>query len=285
MAASFLVFTESTEQDVVDIIAKFLVRYVGWTVAQNVTDTASDRDIVLRSTGENSANNPNPRYIRLRGNINNIYLSTYETFVNISTNTGEVSDATYGLLQCNGTVIAMVVADLERVFIHIEEDTGPRFFGYVGRIDPYTEWPQHPYPNIVKGMAQTAYDFFYTASPFNMFMRRNDGTVSPYFPVLLVNSNTVVAAGHSTRNGQISGFRIPVVYKDVAAQSEIAGELRGVYWMPDAYVNHGDYIRIDDRPYVVIQGTASTAWAVGPISRDRNLPAPIPSGVDLISAL
>lgn len=286
MGVGYYVAPETSEQNAVDKIAKFLVRYIGWSVAQDVTDTATDRDIVLSSPGELYVNNPKTRYIRLRGNADTIILSTYETFTSTVSNTGLLSEATYGHVNCIGTVRVTCVADLERVVIHIEEDGGSRFFGYVGRIDAYTEWPQHNYPNLIKGMNQVIYDFFYTAVDSNMFMRRSDGTVSPYFSASVVSSSTVNAGGVSMRTGAPAAFKIPVFYDRSSTFKEVPGELRGVYWVPEELFDHGDFIKIDGQIYTIIKGLDNNgAWAIGPVSRDRKVPPRLPEGVDLVTNL
>lgn len=285
MAGGYLNVPVSTEQEAVDKMAKFLVRHVGWSLVEDRTNTATDRDIVLSSNGEGSVDNPNIIFIRLRGNGDVIRLFTYETYVNSTTFTGELSDNSFGFVTCPGIINMMVVADLERVFFHIEEDTGPRYFGYAGRIDSYYSPAIHPYPNLIKGMDLVTYDFFYTDLPRNMWMRRSDGTVSPYYNAVVVDGSTVAASGLSARTNQIAAFKIPIRYSDNASFLEVVGELRGIYWVSELRVRHGDFISINDKTHVVIRGSSNaTAWAVGPASRDQNVPPLIPQSLDLISS-
>jgi len=284
MGVGYLLIPTLDEQGAVDVIAKYLVRVLNWTLVDDIANSGTDRDVVLSSPGERSAKNNHTLYVRLRGNSDNIYLTTYQTYTNSVTFTGAVSDATYGLIKCTGENKCMVVADLERVFIHIDHADGSKYYGYAGRIDSYTDWTKHIYPNLIKGMETTSYGFLYDDNPRSMFMLRSDGTKSPYYPCLIVNEDTLTAGGISARNGQMPGFKIPVVYKDNASFYEVAGELRGVYWVPGTVSSHGDFITLQGRTYVVVQSSASSdAFAIGPIA-PGTIPPAIPPGVDLYSS-
>lgn len=286
MALGYFHLPESNEQDAVSRIARLLVRQVGWTLVDDIANSGSDRDVVLSSPGESSVDNPNIVYIRLRGNGNQIIFSTYETYTDSVTFTGENSDATYGNITASGDFDLLVAADLERVIVAIREDGGNRYFGYVGRIEAYTQWPAHPYPLLIKGMQSTTYDFFYSANPRNMWMIRADGTSSPYYAARVDDDNTINTASlMSVRNGKTYCSKIPVRYSDNPTHNEIAGELRGVYTLPGDKFTHGSFFTIDSQAYVIIQGDGTYSWAVGPVSEDTSIPPEAPSGIDLITSL
>jgi hypothetical protein len=241
---------------------------VGWTVAQDVTDTASDRDVVFQSEGEDDVDNEFTRYIRLRGTSNAIYLYTYETFTDVSTNTGEVSDATYGLLKVEGDAngfFLMAAADLERVVLHAETYDGTRYSAYVGRINSYHTAQQQPYPNLVKGGQATAYDWYYDTNERNAWMIGPGGAQKHYFAIEPLNSTGLAAGQASDRNGQMTIAAPVLVHDGDEANSELVGEPRGVYRVPREVARHNMFIAIDGNTYIVFDSNNIT-MAVGPVS-------------------
>lgn len=285
MGSHFMKIPIHTEQEAVDYMAKFLVRTVGWSVVDNRANSSTDRDIVLSSSGEPSTTNHNTRYIRFRGTSNDIVLFTYETYPNFAGATGEVSEPTYGLVNCAGICHLTVVADLERVFFHIEEDTGERYFGYIGRIDSYYDPIDHPYPNLIKGMQQGSYDFFYTATPRNQFMRRQDGTISNYVVTRLLTNVHIKAMGVSSRDGTPTAFQFPISFTGVEGQQEYVGHHRGIYALAHNTAQHGDFIKIKGRVYYVFQANGDWSWCAGPVSSNNKIPSLVPAGLDLVTAL
>ena len=278
MAFAYAHFTATNEQQAVDRIAAFLVHRVGWTLKQDITDVPTDRDITLESVGESDVQNPHNIFIRLRGNNNEIILTTYETYTSSSVNTGAVFDTSFGHITAVGSLIIRVIADLERVIIAVDF-SGSRHFGYVGRITSYYNHFQHPYPHMIKGMDLATYDWFYSLNPRNMWMRNASGTISPYYAAPVVNLATVDSSP-SVRTGDYAAFQFPIFYDDNPVYAEVPGEPRGVYWVSSHFFRHGDFVNIDDLTYVVIQGDGTYSWACGPVA-SGTAPPMIPSGYNV----
>jgi hypothetical protein len=195
-------------------------------------------------------------------------LSTYETFTDVSTNTGEVSDSTYGLVTTEADAqgfFLLAVADPERVVIHVETFDQARYMGYVGRMTSYYTVAQHNYPNLVKGCQATTYDWYYSAAEYNCWMIGPEGTQKHYFaiePLAGVNLDAVKA---SDRNGKLTLAAPVLVHDGDAANSELVGEPRGVFRVPEEVSSHGMFLVVSGRLYVVLEAN-SIRWAVGPIS-------------------
>lgn len=277
MADHFLRVVVDSEQEAVDFIAKFLVREVGWSLVDNRADTSSDRDVVLSSPGESDNDNPHEVFIRIRGFSDDLVLFTYESYEDSSTYSGELSHSTYGNITAIGTFYLTVVADLDRVAIHVKEDGGNSYFGYLGRISSYYDWPAHPHPNLIKGMQSTVYDFFYTAAERNMWMIRPDGSVYSYKPLLVVNGDAITESSYqSARTGKRFFFALPV-YSDYAGQEEIAGELKGVFTGPAANYGFESFVNINGKTYVCFDSSNSSyTWFVGPVGPSPGIPEYVP---------
>lgn len=286
MANHYFKLWADDEQEAVDLTAKFLVRQVGWTVLEDITNTASDRDITLSSSGEASVINPNDVIIRLRGFSDSLYFYTYETYVNSSTNTGEVSEGTYGRLTFTGAGTIKVVADLERVAIHFTEDGGSRYFGYAGRIDSYYSYWDHAYPNLIKGMINVDYDFYYNSNPFNMWMRANDGSVDHYYPLFIINANTLIRGSYQAARGDARHFFAVPVFNSTGGQEEVAGELRGIYATSNLNYDNDDIVFINNKPYTNFNSFDSQyTWFVGPMSDTELTIPPVAPSIDWDTSL
>lgn len=269
MSVGFLSVAVADEQAAAEQLRLFLVDTIGWGVAEDVTDTATDRDVVFMSTGEGDSANGFTRYIRIRGTGNALVLYTYETFISTLSNTGEVSDATYGLVTVPDDgrgFLLQAVADLERVVLHVETYAGTRYMGYVGRIKSYSTASQRPYPNLVKGGQSTSYGWYYSALERNSWMRGADSTQAHYYAVEPVNATGLNAGGPNDRNGDVF-LSAPVIVRADAdtSKSELAGEPRGVYRLPGGVAQHNAFFTIDMDTYVVFE-TNSEMMAVGPVT-------------------
>lgn len=282
MSFGYIKVSVDNEQDAVNRIAKFLVDEIGWTVAEDIADTGSDRDITFQSDGDPSSDNDNTRYVRIKGQSNDIELFTYETYTDSTTNTGEVWDSSFGHLQAVGSFDLWVVADLERVILALQEDGGNIYFGYAGRIDSYYKPIEHPYPNLVKGMQNGLYDWFYSSNPRNMWMKRSDGSTGHYYAIKMVDDSTVNSSP-SARDGSVSLFKMPLVYDVDSSYYEAVGEPRGVYWVTSEIFQHGDFLAIDDLVYLIIEeDDGDYSWACGPVASGiLTPPPPVPSGIDI----
>jgi len=268
MAVGYLGTAVKDEQQAVDRLSIFLLG-LGWSIAQDVTDTGSDRDIVFSSPGEPDVPNGLTRYIRLRGTSNAIALHTYETFVDTGTNTGEVTDATYGKITTEGDAQGfslMAVADLERVVIQVETYNEVRYIGYVGRINSYYTAQQFNQPNLVKGGQATTYDWYYSAAERNSWMRAPEGTQAHYYAIEPVDSTGLTAGQTSDRNGSMF-LSAPVLVRVDADtnKSELVGEPRGVYRLSPEVSQNQMFLTIDEDTYVVFNSN-SKSWAVGPVA-------------------
>jgi hypothetical protein len=268
VVAGFRRFFCGSEQIAVSKLKDFLTDEIGWTVAEDVTDTASDRDVVFQSDGEEEVQNNFTRYIRVRGTGDAIRLYTYETFINVSDFTGEVTDATYGLITTGaGTFEMQAVADKERVSFVVETSFNTRLIGYVGRITSYYSVNQHPFPNLVKGGENILYDWLYSANPRNMFMMGVDNTIKHYVPARVYDDATLDASVFSLRRG--IGSRIPmsltIVHDGDAVNSEAAGEPRGLFQVSSLPGGYSEFLKIDNRLYIVFESNG-TFWANGPVT-------------------
>jgi hypothetical protein len=268
MAECFLSVAVQNEQDAVNRLRTFLVDTVGWTVAQDVTNTATDRDVVFQSSGELGTENLFTRYIRLRGTSDAIYLYTYETFTSVSENTGEVSDATYGLLTIEPDaqgVALIAVADLERLVLHAETYDGTRYLAYVGRITSYYHTQQHNYPNLVKGCQSETYDWYYDTEERNAWMTGPEGSQKHYVAIEPLNGVGLTAGQTSDRTGELSVAAPVLVHDGDVSNSELVGEPRGLYRIPTGIVRHFSFVSLYGRLYVVLESNDKT-WAAGPIT-------------------
>ncbi len=270
MAVGFLSIAVGDEQQAADRINTFLTGDIGWDVAQDVTNSASDRDIVFTSRGEPDAGNGFPRYIRIRGTGNAIVMHTYETFVDVGTNTGEVAEATYGLVTApddSRGFFLQVVADLERIVVHVETYAGTRYLGYAGRIKSYYTANQHNYPNLVKGSQSITYTWYYSAAERNAWMIAPEGGQAHYYAIEPINSTELNATGPNDRNGEVV-LAAPVLVRDDVdpSKSELVGEPRGVYRMPRELAQHNTFVTVDGETYVVFDDLNAGMMAVGPVT-------------------
>ncbi len=269
MVAGFLSTAVADEQQAADRIRAFLVDEIGWEVAQDVTDTAADRDLVYQSAGEPDTANGLTRYIRIRGTSNALVLYTYETFASVSVNTGEVSKATYGLITTEADAqgfFLLAVADLERVVILVETYNAVRYQGYVGRIKPYHTVHQHRYPNLVKGSQSSSFDWYTTTADRNAWMVGPEGAQAPYYGIEPLSDTGLVAGQSSDRNGTMT-LSAPVLVREDADpnKSELVGEPRGVYRVPRETSRHNMFVLIEGSPYIVFE-TNGVPMAVGPVA-------------------
>lgn len=284
MGSYFMQIAVTNRLDAIENMVKFLVRQVGWTIAETIANSGSSKDFTLVSPGEKSVDNPHNIYIRFQSQASSIKLFTYETYVNSGSFTGEVVEATNGIVTLSTSSIFTVVADLERVFFHVSESGGSnRFFGYVGRLDSYYHWSAHQYPNIIKGMTGIGAHFF----GGNSYMRRLDGTIVAYTALRTMSEDGLQASSIAGRTRRPSAFNIPLIYSAVADQTEIVGGYRGIYNVPEETVAQGDYINIGGRMYWCFKSDISVtgAWCAGPISENNLIPPSIPPGLDLVSPL
>lgn len=256
------------EQDLVDKIAKFLVNTIGWSVVDDLANTATDRRVVLSSPGEQIIGNPNLVYIELRGTSNYIYLSTYETYTDSVTYTGLLEDATYGRVTANTQMWITCVADLERVAFTLTDASSNSYSGYAGRITSYYKPSEHPYPNLIKGNTSTSYNYFYTGAQRNMWMFRADGVKGAYYPLEVTDSTDYPSYLRTQRSDKTFMAAIPVYYSLDASFYEIAGELRGIYHLSGESSGLHAYYEFDGKIYVTAnQSSGNTVdFIMGPIA-------------------
>ena len=268
LAGHFFSITAENEQQAVSRLTSFLVDTVGWSVAQDVTNTATDRDVVFSSSGEPGVPNGFTRYIRLRGVSNSIFLYTYEQFTTISVNTGELSDASYGKLLVGGDTqgfFLMAVADLERVVLLSESFDGVRRQAYVGRIKSYYNQQQHSYPNLIKGGEDAAYTWYYNINDRNAWMIGTEGLKAHYFAIEPLNNSGLLAGQSSDRDGSMI-LAAPVLVRNDPdpALGELVGEPRGVFRAPVETTSHTTFIKLKGEVYVVFESNG-VPMAAGPI--------------------
>lgn len=268
MVEGFLSIVAHTAPDAVERLRVFLVNTVGWSVAQDVTDTALERDVVFSSPGEVGSDNGNTRYIRLRALSGEIQLFTYETFVSVAENTGEVTDASFGKLAVGEDARGYhltAVADLERLVLHIEAYDATRYMAYVGRINTYYTVAECGYPNLVKGGAAAAYDWYYSAAERNSWMMGADSTVRHYYAFDMLDA-TVLAAGQSSDRNGAQVFSAPIlVHTGGAGNSELAGEPRGVFRAPRELAAQNAFFPVGGRLYTVLESNG-VPMLVGPVT-------------------
>jgi len=247
------------EQEAANWLITFLVNDIGWVVAQDVTDVPTERDVVFQSNGEDGAPNPYPRYIRLRGVSNGLYLYTYETFTSVLDNTGEVSG--YVTLEPDAQGLHMlVVADLERVIIHIQTYDSVKYMGYVGRIYSYYTVEQHKYPNLVKGCAASTNGWFENQA----WAIGPTGVQQAYLAIEPASEGVLNIGVIGVRNGLVT-LAAPVLAHDgIPGESELIGEPMGLFSLPGTF-GHGQIISIFGRLYLTVS-CDGRAFAVGPIT-------------------
>lgn len=251
----------------VGFIINFLVSTVGWEVVQDVTNSSPVRDVVLLSPGELEVPNGFPIYIRLQSTTDRIFLFTYETFTNVSINTGEVTDVTYGAVYTTSNAQGFelrVVADLERVIINIALYTGTNSYtGYVGRITSYHRANEHSHPNIVKGTTSVGYDWY--SSINNSWMLGPTGAKQHYYAIKPLSDAALLAVSGSARNGDISLAALVLVNTDADPQkSELVGEPRGLYHLSRHVSQTDHFLNINGDIYVVFVQN-NIPLAAGPV--------------------
>lgn len=269
MSVGYLSTAVLDEQEAVRRIKDFLITSIGWSVSEEISNTASDVDIVFSSPGEADVQNQFQRFIRIRGTGNYVYLYTYDTFISSMSYTGELEDSSYGRVvvpsDSQGCFIR-VVADLERVVVSTTSYNGTTYIGYVGRITSYYYDYQHPYPNIVKGCDNALYDWYYSAGSTNSWMFGPEGTKAHYYAVEPVGFSGLSAGKVSDRNGEVF-MSAPVLVRDDADQnkSELVGEPRGIYRVVAGPSLHGSFLSLGEDIYVVFSSN-NKSWVVGPVT-------------------
>lgn len=267
MVAGYMRLAVQDEQEAVERITTFLSGTIGWTIAQDVTNTATDRDVVFSSAGEPDVDNSFTRYIRLRGTSNGIKLYTYETFVDVGTNTGELEDAD-GILNVEGDnqgFFITAVADLERVVLQSQTYNDANRQAYVGRINSYYTSDQHNYPNIVKGGEDTT-DTWFSPTANNAWMYGAEGSIAEYYGIQPVNSVTLEAGQESDRNGSMT-LGAPILVRDDADPNlgELVGEPRGVFAGPPEVLANHIFVAFEGRVYTVFEND-NVPMVVGPVT-------------------
>jgi hypothetical protein len=258
----------------------FLTDVVGWEIAEDVLDSGDVRDVVFVSAGEPEVPNGFPRYIRIRNYATGVALYTYETFVDITTNTGVVQGGVYGINSTQGIEV-VVVADLERVIITNYPYTGTNVYtGYVGRITPYHRANEHPYPNLVKSSQATARTWYYSVADTNCFMIGPHGAVQHYFGAEAMSSFSISRGTNSDRNGTDVLAAPVLVNTDADPQrSELVGEPRGVYRIDPEISQANTFLKIDGEVYVT-SVQSGVHMVMGPVGTEvpSLVPSPTPVG-------
>jgi hypothetical protein len=256
------------EQDAVDSMAKFLVNTIGWSLVEDRTDTSTDRRVVLSSTGEDEIGNPNLVYVELRGVSNYVSVSTYETYTDSVTYTGLLEDSSYGKVYCLNQNLLTCVADLERVTFTLQQAAGLTYVGYAGRITSYYKASEHQFPNLIKGMTSSTYDYLYPSAQRNMYMHRSDGTKGDYRALPISDSTDYPAYVPGARTNKTFFAALPVYYNLDASYYEIAGELRGIYHTSGQMYGYNAYYEFNGKVYVLINNSNSATenYIMGPIA-------------------
>jgi len=180
-----------------------------------------------------------------------------------------VAELTYGLVNTEADATGFflqVVADLERVVLHVETYDGTRYLGYVGRISSYYSANQQKYPNLVKGGQATTYDWYYSAAERNAWMIGTEGAQAHYYAIQPFDHAGLTATGPGDRTGEIA-LAAPVLVRNDAdpSKSELAGEPRGLYRVARELAQHNSFLSVEGETYVVFEADGIT-YAVGPVT-------------------
>lgn len=281
MAGHYLRLDVGDVYEAVSSLVIFLTDTVGWEIAEDVSNTGDLRDVVLMSAGEPEVPNGFPRYIRIQTINDLIRLHTYETFINIANNTGELSDGSghvYAFAAPAQGFEIVAVADLERVIIGTIPYTGTNnYTGYVGRINSYYRANEHNYPNLIKTGAATAVTWYYSAAETNCFMIGPHGSKQHYHAIEPLNSTGLLAGDSDDRSGKVALAAPVLVNTDADSQrSELVGEPRGVYRISPEIAGASSFVTIDGEVYVTFLRTGvHMVW--GPVGTDvppYNSPVP-----------
>jgi hypothetical protein len=271
MVANYIRITASDEQDAITKIDDFLVNHVGWYREDTIADSASDKDYVWVSDGEpERADNPNPRYIRIRGWSNSIRAYAYATYIDSGTYTEEIFNSTYTLLpNQTSNIVLLVIADKERVVISSDVTAGRYQALYVGRLNPIFTAAVDPYPNMCRGNQSTfsqwggtnAADLAYAYSP--------QGTLRTY---RISDFQTLADSGApNPRNGQYTAIN-PLVYSlQSSSDYDVRGYARGVYQVSNSVIN-ASYITLASGTHMIFRPgytTSSLNFAFGPLTDQR----------------
>lgn len=264
--------TATDEQNLVDEIDLFLVGTIGWTKEDTITDTASDKDIVLSSVGESESYDK--LYIRVRGTTSHVRFYAYSDWdSSSSTGTDEIFDSTETRIEAGSTLDYWIAADKD--VVHIISSVSPdTYHGGFGYWKTYYDYVDDPKPFFVFGqdLASDNFDdedrlWSYGVGSFgSSYITSLSGTQRAY---RASHNADVDYANPQSRTGEPRLFE-PVFYHEGVGLSEIRGEVWGLYLIGGSNHSVGDILTISgsldqNGDYLIMRYDNSQAWAIGPV--------------------
>lgn len=272
MVANYTSGITSTEENYLLFIDDFLQNHVGWYRVDTIADSGTNRDYVFISDGEpDQYENTNPRYIRFRATGGSMFLYTYETYVNSTTHTGQVQEATYGAIRdLSGTIMYQLIADKERLMLSSRSSdtlSSTKGHAYVGRVESLYTAEQHPYPNMMKGAYFGATYWGGTNTADRAYAITPVGT-QRYYWIWNLESLTD-ASSPSHRNGKYLSLPSLVYSPENSSDYDILGHARGAYQV-SKYIPTDSYITLASGTYKVwTDSQKAFTHAFGPLTDPR----------------
>ncbi len=221
--------TAATEQDFITDINTFLTVTIGeWELYDTVSDTASDRDYVWKSAGEDP-DNYREIYIRMRAESNNVYVYGYGSWTSDSVYGQELYNASYSYLPTNGYAFRYwMFGNKDFVcFTILNSTTGYTHTGYLGLIESSYTPDIDPYPILCRGH-RTHYYTWHTSNYQYMHAPVASGS-QQYFSY---NWDTTLDYDLGIRESKL--LFMPVVLRNsTASNNEVRGRPYGVYQVQD----------------------------------------------------
>jgi len=265
-----------TEQDLVTELDTFLTSYIGgWTRVETISDTASDRDYAWSSEGEDGRDTgvegANPIVIRARGNSNYIYHWTYGTYVNSSTNTFEIYDATYTRTGSGSNAFRYWMFGNKSFVCYILEDTpGYNYMTYLGLIESFYIPETDPLPIANRSQYQASYGL--TAGNTRCAMHSVTTSGLNWYEAIDWYTNFLQ---NDIGNRSNNLFMLPVLLRCDDASSSPDYEARGSFYG----VYHANGTRLGNPGVVTTASGVFMAFKINNSNSYCNLYGPVASGI------
>ena len=155
-----------TEQAFILELDTFLTSYIGgWSRIDTIADTASDRDYVWASSGEDYRDTEipgaDPIVIRVRGTGDWLHQYTYGTYPSFAGKTFEIYNSSYTYIYSGSDAFRYWMFGNKNFVCFIIEDTaGQPLVGYMGLIDSFYLPEKDPLPIANRGAPNYSYHLY-----------------------------------------------------------------------------------------------------------------------------
>jgi len=253
------------EQDLVDKIHTFLTSTIGgWERIDIVTDTASDKDYVYKSSGEN-VGLYRDIYARVRGYSNYVYFYGYSYWLDSGTNDGELYNSSYTRIIASAAPMDYWLFGNRDYFWVIVKVTTDLYPGGVGYLDSYYSPADDDLPMVVTGCSSSSYGYTAT-NRCRMYSPTISGYNVSVFSPATVQSQILVYGDPNDRDG--SQAHLPyIMYCSMAGHSEVRGEMPGVLYFSGVNLSNEDWVTISgtDSKFFIRRYSDSVCEGYGPV--------------------